>query len=141
MRTSILKLARTLAVVLFLSPAAGCDDLGPSGPRGPGSVAVDLISPHGAEGSAVFEVVGGTGLGVVTVVGGEVFYEHGTDGTTRVVVVLDQPGQIGFRVRSQDVRNLPSVTVVQVADGEDRLRSPLVDYEVELVQLEDGGSR
>jgi hypothetical protein len=139
-RTSTLKLARTLVVALLLSTASGCDDLGPSGPRGPGSVGVDLVSPHGAEGSAVFEVVGGTGLGAVTALGGEVFYEHGTD-ATRVVIVLDTSGHIGFRIRSQDVRNLPTVTLVQVADGNDQLRGSLAGYEIELLQLEDGGSR
>ena len=133
-------LARTLVVVLFLVPATGCDDLGPSGPKGPGSVRVDLLSPNGAEGSAVFEVRGGgTGLGVVTTAGGEVYYDHGTD-ATRVVVILDSPGQIGFLVRTRDLRNLPSVTVTQVADGNDQLRGSLSGYEVELTQLEDGGS-
>lgn len=127
-------------MVLLLSLSGGCEDLGPSGPRGPGSVGVDLISPYGAEGSAVFEVVGGTGLGTVTASGGEVFYEHGSD-AIRVVVVLDAPGEIGFEVRSRDVRNLPTVTLVQVADGDDQLRSSLAGYEVGLVQLEDGGSR
>jgi hypothetical protein len=138
-KTSPRKPARTLALILLLSVAAGCEDLGPSGPKGPGTLNVDLVSPNGAEGSAVFEVVGGTGLGVVTGFGGEVFYEHGSD-TTRVVVVLDMPGQIAFRIRSQDVRNLPSVTLVQVADGADQLRSSLAGYEVEILQLEDGGS-
>lgn len=88
----------------------------------------------------MFEVVGGTGLGTVTASGGEVFYEHGSD-AIRVVVVLDAPGEIGFEVRSRDVRNLPTVTLVQVADGDDQLRSSLAGYEVGLVQLEDGGSR
>lgn len=134
------KLARNLAVVLLLALAAGCDDLGPSGPRGPGSIGVDLVSPNGAEASAVLEVVGGTGLGAVTVFGGDVFYQHRSD-TTRVVIVLDTPGQISFRIRSQDVRNLPSVALVQVADGNDQLRDSLVGYGIEFLQLEDGGSQ
>jgi len=128
---------RFLTALALLAAAVGCDDLGPSGPRGPGSIHVDLVSPNGAEGSAVFELVGGTGLGTVSATGGEVFHEREGD-TLRIVVVLDVPGEIGVRIETDDVRDLPSVTVVQVADGHDQLRSSLAGYHVELFQLEKG---
>ena len=133
------RLGRYLTTGLVLLAAGSCDDLGPSGPRGPGTIHVDLVSPNGAEGSAVFEVVGGRGLGIVTTTGGDVYYEHGTD-LTRVVVILDVPGSIGFRIQSENVRHLPQVTVTQVADGNDQLRASLSGYEVELVPLADGGA-
>lgn len=130
-------LIRFLTALALLTVAAACDDLGPSGPRGPGSIHADLVSPNGAEGSAVLELVGGTGLGTVTATGGEVFYEREGD-TLRIVVVLDVPGEIGVRIDTEDVRDLPSVTVVQVADGDNQLRSSLAGYHVELYQLEKG---
>jgi hypothetical protein len=65
-----------------------------------------------------------------------VFYEH--DGsTTRLVVILDDPGPITFRVRVDDVAELPSATVIQVADGDNELRTSLSEYEIEWVQLAD----
>jgi hypothetical protein len=127
-----------LAILLVTLP--GCNDLGPSGPEGRGSINVDLMSPNGAEGAAVFELTGGTGLGVVSSFGGEVYYEHnyGT-GITRVVVVMDVPGNVQFKVRTSNVGDLPSATVLQVADGNDQLRSSLDGYEVEVIPVADRG--
>jgi hypothetical protein len=127
-------------ILILISTLLACQDLGPSGPRGPGSIHVDLVSPNGAEGSAVFEVTGGTGLGVVTVYGGEVYYNYnyGT-GITRVVVVMDNPGEIQFKIRTSDVGDLPTATVLQVAGPDDVLRSSLSGYDAEVVQVEDEG--
>ena len=129
-----------LLIFPFALAALGCNDLGPSGPEGPGSINVTLSSPNGAEGSAVFEMTGGTGLGVVTSFGGEVYhnYNYGT-GITRVVVIMDVPGNVQFKVRTSDVGDLPAVTVLQVADGDDQLRPSLGGYEVEVIAVEDGG--
>jgi hypothetical protein len=112
--------------------------MGPDGPEGPGSIQVELDSPNGAEGSAVFEFAGGTGLGVVTTFGGEVYHSHnyGT-GTSRVVVILDTPGAIQFKVRTSNVGDRPSFTLLQVADGDDNLRSSLSGYEIEITQVKD----
>jgi hypothetical protein len=96
---------------------------------------VTLLSPHGPEGAAVLELTGGVGLGVVTTALGDVFYEH-DDTTTRVVIILDEPGQIEFTVRSEDVGARPSVTVVQVADGANQLRTALSSYLVEFDRIE-----
>ena len=132
---------RTFLLILpFALAVLGCNDLGPSGPEGPGSIHVDLVSPNGAEGSAVFEITGGTGLGVVSSYSGEVYYNYnyGT-GVTRVVVVMDVPGNVQFKVRTSNVGELPSVSVLQVADGDDQLRPSLGGYEVEVIPVEDGG--
>jgi hypothetical protein len=130
-----------LGVPLLLFATAtllACQDLGPDGPEGHGSIHVDLVSPNGAEGSAVFEFAGGSGLGVVTAFGGEVYYSHnyGT-GTSKVVVIMDTPGQIQFRIRTSDVGDQPSFTVLQVADGNDVLRPSLSGYDVEIVPVKD----
>jgi len=118
---------------------AACSDSGPSGPSGPGTFRADLASPNGAEGAAVFELTGGVGLGDVTMSGGEVLYDHGP-GATLIIVLLDTPGQIRFQIRTENVGSLPSVTVVQVADGGNELRESLSGYAVQLVQVEDGGA-
>jgi hypothetical protein len=83
----------------------------------------------------VLELTGGVGLGEVTTALGEAFYEH-DDGTTRVVIILDEPGPIEFTVRSDDVGARPSVTLVQVADAANYLRTDLSGYWVELERNE-----
>lgn len=132
---------KILLLGLLTMACPACQDLGPPTPKGPGAIHVDLESPNGAEGSAVFQISGGTGLGVVSSFGGEVFYDHnyGTE-VTLVVVVMDVPGEIQFKIRTANVRDLPTVSLLQVADGNDVLRGSLEGYQVEAVRVEDGGS-
>jgi hypothetical protein len=111
--------------------AAGCDSTGPGDGRGPGFITATLVSPAGSEGSAVFELTGGTGLGFVSSDGGETFYQHSA-GSSRVVVVLDDPGVIRFQVGTGDFGDLPSVQVLQVADGQNQLRPSLTGYQVQV---------
>lgn len=123
-----------VAVIAVTVVLASCD-LGLWGPSGPGEIRVTLLSPNGPEGAAVLELTGGVGLGEVTSEIGAAFYEH--DGAaTRVVIILDEPGQIEFTVRSQDVGARLSVTVLQVADGSNQLRTGLSSYLVELEERE-----
>jgi hypothetical protein len=121
---------------LLLLALHGCDASGPTGPRGPGSIQVVLLSPNGAEGAGVFEITGGLGLGEVSAQSGEV-YQESSGGTIHLVVVRDLPGEIRFQIRSENVREVPAVHVVQVAGGDNDLRSSLDGYEVEVVQIED----
>jgi hypothetical protein len=125
-----------LAALVLLATGA-CDSTGPDGPRGPGSFLATLVSPNGDEGSAVFELTGGVELGAVTGFGGEVFHQH-FGGSTRVVVVLDQPGQISFRIGTGDVGEPPEAAVIQVADGENELRPSVAAYRVEITEVEAG---
>lgn len=121
--------------------AAGACDSGLFGPSGSGVIQVSVTSPFGPEGAAVFELTGGVGLGPVTTVtnGGDTFFEH-ADGVSRVVVVLDEPGQLWFQVRTTDIGKLPTVRVVQVADGENRLRPSVDGYEFDFERVEDMSS-
>jgi hypothetical protein len=124
------------ALGLFALTAWACgDSTGPSGPRGPGAFEVSLVSPNGAEGSAVLSIAGGTGLGEITTTDGEVYFHH-TGGSSKVIVILDTPGSIRFRVETQEVADLPLVGVVQVADGDNELRTSASGYQVEIVQIE-----
>ncbi|MBT8395900.1 MAG: hypothetical protein HKO65_07480 [Gemmatimonadetes bacterium] len=116
-----------------------CDSTGPKGPMGPGNLAITLLSPNGPEGSAVLEITGGADLSFVSTTGGEVFFEHSA-GSSRVIVVMDDPGEINFRVGTEDVGVIPSVDVVQVAGGEDQLRLSLSGYEVLIEGEKDASS-
>ena len=115
----------------ILLTGIGCDSTGPGGPKGPGQITVTLSSPNGSEASAVFEITGGTDLGFVSAEGGETFHQHSL-GSSRVVVILDEPGVIEFRVGTEDVGDLPAVQVIQVADGQNQLRSSVLGYEIHL---------
>ena len=128
-----------ILAALAVTSVLACEDSGPAGPSGPGVINVELVSPGGPEGSAVFEVSGGGGFTSVAATGADVYYDLGAD-LVRVVVIRDGPGQIRFRLGTGDVGNLPTVTVLQVADGDDQLRSSLAGYEVELLPVEEGGA-
>lgn len=125
--------SRVVVLGLFVLSVGGCDFLGPDGPEGPGVLLVTLVSPVGNEASAVFELTGGIGLGTVSPIGGEVLYQH-YGGSTRVVVVMDEPGEVRFQVRTEDLGQLPEADVVQVADGENQLRISLSGYTVQVAR-------
>ena len=129
---------RAFAALIVPWLLLGCDLLGldDKGPRGPGTFFATLVSPQGAEGSAVFEIVGGSGLGAITAEGGQAFYHYQGNGA-RIVIVLDEPGTVRFELRSEDVSVVPSATVTQVADGENQLRTALASYSVELDRVAD----
>ena len=112
-----------------------CDSADPDLPQGPGTIQVVLVSPVGNEGSGVFEVRGGAGLGVVSAPGGEVLYQHFQD-RTRLVVVMADPGEIRFRIPTTEVSQVPSVEILQVADGNNDLRGSLEGYSARVSVLE-----
>jgi hypothetical protein len=131
---------RLAAACSFVAALVACDLLGPSGPSGPGWLHADLVSPNGQEGAAVLELVGGRDLETVALDGGEVFYER-EGNTTRIVAIMDDPGQIRIQIRTEDVGRLPSAAIVQVADGENRLRSSLAGYRVSFTKVPDAPTR
>lgn len=135
--TKYARLLTTVVSVLLVSvTAAGCDFLGLSGPSGPGTLYATVVSPNTSDGAALIEITGGLGLGSTTSDHGEVFYEH-DGGTTRLVVVLDDPGPITFQIRVEDVAELPSATVIQVSDDTNGLRTSVSGYEIEWTQVAD----
>lgn len=132
---------RQFVIVLLLAAAlaavpAACDFGLFGGPSGPGVIEVTVQSPYGAEGAAVLLITGGTQLSIVASPVGDTFYQH-TGDATRAVVVLDDPGEIRFTVRTENIGDLPSVTFVQVAGGDNALRTDLAGYKVTFRQLED----
>jgi len=118
-----------MAGAFLLLALSACDLLGPSSSDGPGFLDIELLSPHGPEGAALFELVGVEGLSGMTCRGGSVFYRNHGD-TARVVVILNDPGTIRFRVGTANVRRIPEVTVLQVSGEDDSLRTSLSGHGV-----------
>jgi len=116
-----------LLVVVAVGPLAGCGDAGPQ--SGPGSFTATVVSPNGAEGSALVSFFG-PGIGNVSSAEGRLFSERAGD-TVRVVVAADAPGELHFVVAVADTTAPPQGDVLQVADGEDRLRSTVAGYVLE----------
>jgi hypothetical protein len=130
-------LTSVLSALLVSAAVAGCDFLGLAGPSGPGELHANIFSPDGTEdGAAVLEIVGLAGVNYIGCENGDVYVERNGD-VARVVVVLEDPGPISFQLRVTDVAEQPTVNIVQVADGNNELRSSLSDFEVEWVQLAD----
>jgi hypothetical protein len=104
-----------------------CDD--PPVP-GSGVLTITLISPNGPEGAAHLTIFGG-GLGEVNGLGSQTF-SHTVGDNLNVVVVRDQPGELRFTVAVADTTIRPTVAIVEVAGGDDRLRTDLQGYRVEV---------
>lgn len=119
----------TLAALAVAALAfAGCE--GSTRPDGPGTVSASLVSPNGAEGAAILDVIGSVdafnGSSDVSV-----FTTPIANGT-RVIVVRLNPGTLEMSMRIPDVSNPPAITVVEVAAGDDRLRTSVAGYGVEI---------
>jgi len=118
------------AFITLVALLGACADAGPQ--SGPGSVEVRVVSPNGAEGSAVVSVFG-DGIRGVTAVTGRVFGHQVAD-TVRAVVVADVPGDLRFVLSMADTTAVLQGVVLQVADGQDDLRSTLAGYTLEFVR-------
>ena len=113
------------AAALLLS---ACDNS--NRPGGGGSISAVVVSPNGDEGAAVLDVVGTvesfTGTDGVSV------YTTPTSTGTRVVLVRLTPGTLSMKLSVQDQDQLPAISVVEVADPDDRVRPSIAGYTVEL---------
>lgn len=111
-----------LLVILFL---AACD----SGlDSAPGEITATVVSPNGAEGSAVLSLHG-RGLEGVSAPEGWIYAEPRGD-TLRVVYVRDEPGVLSFAVRMADTTQAVSAVVEEVAGPDDALRLVTTGYTV-----------
>lgn len=82
-----------------------------------------LVSPSGSEGAAVLDLSGGGFSAIRADTGTTVFVEPSGD-ASRVVLILEEPGEIRFRLRLENEKKPPRVDVVEVADGDNALRDP-----------------
>ena len=122
-----------IGTVVITTMFLACDST-PAEVTGPGEMQALLVSPNGAEGAAVIELAG-EGIGAVTALrgSGRVFAER-VGATVRVVVVLDQPGEIRFHVAVDDVSDPPTGAVLEIADGSNEIRQSLAGYSVEFAR-------
>jgi hypothetical protein len=118
-------LSLALVATVALS-ACGTDEAAPT----PGVLTATLLSPNGAEGSAHVRLFG-QGITEVRALDARTFSNARGD-TVDVVVVRDQPGDLRFLVALSDASRVPEVAVLEVAGGDDRLRSNVQSYRVEL---------
>lgn len=121
-RTRTLGTVSALAAVLLLA-GCGADTSAPSTVSG--QLAATLVAP-GPVSAAVLEFRGVTS---VSLEGGLVFSEFEGD-LLRVVLLLDEPGDVEFLVAVEDDSIDPEATVVEVADRDDRIAARLEDYRV-----------
>ncbi|HSG80729.1 MAG TPA: hypothetical protein VLC48_00655 [Gemmatimonadota bacterium] len=125
--------------------AVACDDeVTPPTPV-PGDFVVALVSPNGEEGAVVLETTDAgildVSLVVITRIAGGVEIEPAegeafhwrAGGTSRIVAYLNEPGEIGLMFSVDDLSRLPDLQIVEVADGENRLRAALTGYQVEVL--------
>ena len=120
--------------VMGLAACGGNDGGGgplDEGRAGPGTVSATLVSPNGAEGAAWLRLIG-PGLGAPEAIAGELFTSRLGD-TTEVVVLLETAGEISFRFAVPDTTKLPTVELLQVADGSNALRTTLQGYQLRMV--------
>jgi hypothetical protein len=61
------------------------------------------------------------------VTGGEALIEQ-VYKRMRVVIILDDPGPVDFLLDVADMSQRPTITVIEVADGNNQLRSSVADY-------------
>jgi len=123
-----LRIRRFIPVVLVAAVAAACDDPSPVG----GVLTATLVSPHGAEGAA-YVTLFGPGILEVGALSARTFSNVRGD-TVDVVIVRDQPGELRFTLSVADASRPPAAVVVEVADGENRLRADAHLYRLEVRQ-------
>ena len=119
---------RFLPTALAVLVLAACDRS--TDPGGPGTLTAFLISPNGAEGAAILDVVGE--VESVSSTNDVRAFSSTTPTGKRVIVVRSTPGPLSVNFRVPDVSRPPQVSVIEVADGGDRIRASLNGYRVEL---------
>lgn len=123
--TGVARLAALGAVVV----AGACSDEGPV--SGPGTMTATLAGPNAAEGAAVVALLG-DGVGDISPIGSTEVYARAANGSTRIVLINPNGGELSFRVAVSDTTQPPAAVVEQVAGPDDELRASLETYSLEL---------
>lgn len=97
----------------------------------PGVLDVRLVSPNGSEGAAVLETAD-EGITEIAVEGGLQAFHWTEGGLTRIVLLRDEAGEIRFAMSVDDVNRPPQLEIVEIADGDNRLRASLTGYEIDV---------
>ena len=99
-------------------------------PGGSGTLTAVVTSPNGAEGAAVLDVEGV--VESLSANGNVALYTTPLGQATRVILVRTTPGELSMKVSLADVSQTPRITVVEVADGDNKVRPSVSGYQVEL---------
>lgn len=118
-------------LLVTVAALSACWDVGPV--SGPGTVDAVIVSPHGAEGAALVVLTGGW-LGEVVGLGDTEAYRSDASGSTRVVLVNPEGGDLAFRIGVADTTRLPTALIEQVAGPDDELRGDVATYRLELLR-------
>ena len=113
-------------MALLLALSVGACDADPV----PGTLTATVISPSGPEGAAYLKLFG-SGIGEVTSLDARAF-AHAVGDTVHVVLIRDQPGDLRFLIAVADSTRPPAAMVVEVAGGDNTLRSDPSGYRVEM---------
>ena len=106
----------------------GCGDGASAPPVTPGDLTVVLESPNGAEGAVLVEIDGFVSASAPAA--GELYTVE--DGEmTRVLVILDEAGEIRFQITVPDVREDPEYRIIEVSGPDDSVRQLLDGYTLE----------
>lgn len=116
-----------LSAVALLLALVACED-GP--PPGAGLLTVTIESPNAAEGAARLVLVGPGMVRTVEIDGPVATRVRGD--TMSVLVMRPDPGVLRFGLEVADTTRKPTGTLVQVAGPDNRLRSALAGYGVEV---------
>jgi M6 family metalloprotease-like protein len=104
----------------------------PTAPTGPGQFQLEVLGGYTDDAAIVLELIG-SGISDVTAINGDLYFNNlGT--TTRIVVVLREPGTISFLVDVEDVGEPPTVSLIEVANGDNELRTSTTQYTVRRTQ-------
>ncbi len=125
---------RALAIAGLLA-AVACDDAPPEPQPVPGDLDVTLVSPNGSEGAAVLETAD-EGVTEISVEEGLQAFHWTEGGLTRIVLLLDDVGELRFRMSVTDVNRPPRLDLVEVSDAMNRLRTSLAGYEIAVEPVE-----
>ena len=119
--------AISLAAAILVATA--CDS---TQPKHSGTLTAVVDSPNGAEGAAVINVR--DPVDSFTAVEGTSLYQTPTPTGTHIILVRLTPGELSMKVNVPDVSSLPHFFVIEVADGENKIRPTPSDYHVSFLR-------
>lgn len=130
-----MRLSSILLIAPVLLALGACDRGGGTEPPPPtgGDYNAVLQGPTNSESAALLELTG-TGIEDVQSLTASVF-SNPVSGGRRVVLVRGTPGTIEFRVRVAAGSPAPTARVVELAGGDDQLRTPLTGYQVTFTRV------
>lgn len=129
-----MRLSPILLIAPVLLALGACDGGGTEPPPPPGGdYNAVLQGPTNSESAALLELTG-TGIEDVRSLTSTIF-SNPVSGGRRVVLVRGTPGAMEFQVRVAAGNEPPTARVLELAGGNDQLRTPLTGYQVTFTRV------